>query len=219
MSNASKRSSTGHHGGHKSTASDHASPNGRTSSPSSTANGLGRSPSTRQSHVSARAAARRPGGSRSNLSVSSVPKMTNNSNDDDDTRAENAALIGELKEQVQKAETVSEQFQKQLGVLQMRLDEAVSEQARLEEQAHEKDSSINSLRGEVRELTRQIRDIEQSRETDRSTMTQEKEQQAAREEELESTIQRLKETIAQKDIRMNMDSDRNLSRSRKLSET
>jgi hypothetical protein len=56
--------------------------------------------------------------------------------------------------------------------------------------------------------------MEQAHEQERNAMLQDKEQQASREEELQSTIQRLKESIAQKDIRVNTDSDKsNISRS------
>ncbi|EEQ31877.1 hypothetical protein McanMca71_007244 [Microsporum canis] len=197
------------------------SPNGprKASQPSerhATTNGVGRSPSTKGSPgpVSARAAAaKRAGLGRSNLSMSSVPRNYPHSNEDEEARAANNALIDDLKEQVQKAETVSDQYRKQLGVLQMRLDDAVSEQSRLEEQAHEKDGLINPLRDEIKELQRQIRDLEQKHETERESMMADKENQTKREEELESTIQRLKETIAQKDFRMGVDGERNLSRS------
>ncbi|KAH8704837.1 hypothetical protein BGW36DRAFT_421428 [Talaromyces proteolyticus] len=174
-------------------------------------NGLHRTPSGRASPVSARAAARKPG--RSNLSVSSVPKMANTDTSDDEARAQNAALIDDLKEQLQKAETASEQYRKQLGVLQMRLDEAVAEQAKLEDQAHEKESKIETLTTEIRDHARQLRDLEQAHDQDRTAMLQDKEQQASRVEELQGTIQRLKETIAQKDIRVNTDSDKDISRS------
>lgn len=175
-------------------------------------NGLHRTPSGRASPVSARAAARKPG--RSNLSVSSVPKIASSTDaSDDEARAQNAALIDDLKEQLQKAETASEQYQKQLGVLQMRLDEAVAEQAKLEDQAHEKESKLDALGAEIRDHARQLRDMEQAHDQDRTAMLQDKEQQASREEELQATIQRLKETIAQKDIRVNADSDKELSRS------
>jgi hypothetical protein len=176
-------------------------------------NGLHRTPSGHASPVSARAAARKPG--RSNLSVSSVAKIANNNTDasDDEARAQNAALIEDLRERLQKAETASEQYQKQLGVLQMRLDDAVAEQAKLEDQAHEKDSKLDALGAEIREHARQLRDMEQAHDQDRTAMLQDKEQQASREEELQATIQRLKETIAQKDIRVNADSDKEISRS------
>ena len=123
-------------------------------------------------------------------------------------------MIEGLKEQLQKAETVSDQFQKQLGVLQMKLDEAVEEQAKLEEQVHERDSKMETLQTEIREQGRQLRDMEQAHETERTAIVRDKEQQAGREDELQSTIQRLKETIAQKDLRMNVDGERNVPRSR-----
>lgn len=189
-------------------------PNGATSrsvkSPTSPTNGLQRSPSGRVSPMSARAAARKP--LRSNLSVSSVPKLTNEPADED-ARAENAALIGELKEQLQKAEMASEQYFKQLGVLQMRLDEAISEQVKLEDQSHEKDTKIEALNTEIREHARQMRECGQVYEMERNAMFQDKELQASREEELQIMVQRLKESLAQKEIRMNIENDKNVSRS------
>lgn len=183
---------------------------GHARSPSA-ANGLSRSPSARGSTpVSARAAARKPG--RSNLSTSNVPKIANQQPSDEDARAQNAALIDELKEQLQKAETASEQYRKQLGVLQLRLDEAVSEQGKLEDQGHEKDSRLEALNTEIREHVRQIRDLEQNHEMERNAMLQEKEQQSSREEEMQATIQRLKDSLSQKE-RINADNDRNVSRS------
>ncbi|KAI9924911.1 hypothetical protein ASPWEDRAFT_141060 [Aspergillus wentii DTO 134E9] len=199
-----------------STAENHpvngSSPRTHSRSPSATTNGVSRTPSVRGSTpVSARAAARKPTRS-SNLSMSSVPKVANDPSEEE-ARAQNAALIEELREQLQKAETASEQYRKQLGVLQMRLDEAVSEQGKLEDQAHEKDGRFEALNGEIREHVRQIRDLEQTHEMERNAMLQEKEQQASREEEMQATIQRLKETVAQKDMRINADSDKNVSRS------
>lgn len=145
--------------------------------------------------------------------MSNIPKISNDSSDED-ARAQNVALIAELKEQLQKAEIVSEQYRKQLGVLQMRLDEAVSEQSKLEDQAHEKDSKIEALNNEIRVHVRQIRDLEQNHEMERNAMIQEKELQASREEELQAAIQRLKDSLAQKDVRSNVENDRiNMSRS------
>ena len=186
-------------------------PRSHTRSPSASTNGLTRTPSGRSTPVSARAAARKPG--RSNLSMSSVPKANNNDPSDEEARAQNAALIEDLKEQLQKAETASEQYRKQLGVFQMRLDEAVSEQGKLEDQSHERDSKIELLNGEIREHVRQIRDLEQTHEMERNAMLQEKEQQGSREEEMQATIQRLKDSMAQKDMRINADNDKNMSRS------
>lgn len=191
------------------------SPGTHSRSPSKGTNGLQRTPSGRASPVSARAAARKPG--RSNLSVSSVPKVTNTDSSDEEARAQNAALIEELKEQLQKAESASEQYRKQLEVLQLRLDEAIAEQTRLEDQAHEKESKIEALNSEIREHARQLRDLEQAHERERNAMLQDKEQQASREEELQATIQRLKESLAQKEKeRANTEGDKNVSRSCKF---
>ncbi|KAJ5466257.1 hypothetical protein N7530_010044 [Penicillium desertorum] len=185
--------------------SNNGSTRGHARSPSAT-NGLNRSPSLRGSTpVSARAAARKPG--RSNLSMSNVPRVSNDPSEEE-ARAQNAALIEELREQLQKAESASEQYQKQLGVLQMRLDEAISEQTKLEDQAHERDSRIEALNSEIRDQGRQIRDLEQNHEAERNAMLQEKEHQTSREEEMQATIQRLKDSIAQKDMRMNAEGDR-----------
>ncbi|KAL2834196.1 hypothetical protein BDW59DRAFT_44750 [Aspergillus cavernicola] len=203
---------------HKTSVADPISTNGTTTpsrghtkSPTTSSNGLSRTPSLRGSTpVSARAAARKPG--RSNLSMSSVPKIPADPSEEE-ARAQNAALIEDLRAQLQKAETASEQFRKQLGVLQLRLDEAVSEQAKLEDQGHEKDSKFETLNSEIREHVRQIRDLEQAHELERNAMLQDKEQQASREEEMQTTIQRLKEAVAQKDMRMSAENDKNVSRS------
>ncbi|PWY68642.1 hypothetical protein BO70DRAFT_151720 [Aspergillus heteromorphus CBS 117.55] len=215
MSSATPRKpGTPGHSARSSTAETHAA-NGASSrphsrSPSTSTNGVSRSPSLRASTpVSARAAARKPG--RSNLSTSSAPKVTPNASEEE-ARAQNAALIDDLKEQLQKAETASEQYRKQLGVLQMRLDEAVSEQGKLEDQSHERDSKVEALNGEIRDHVRQIRDLEQAHELERNAMLQEKEQQASREEEMQATIQRLKESLAQKE--RNADADKTSFRNR-----
>lgn len=134
--------------------------------------------------------------------MSNVPRISNDPSEEE-ARAQNAALIDELKEQLQKAETASEQYQKQLGVLQMRLDDAISEQGKLEDRAHERDTRIETLNGEIRDQVRKIRDMEQNHEQERNAMLQEKEQQASREEEMQATIQRLKDSLAQKDMRIN----------------
>lgn len=141
-----------------------------------------------------------------------MPRIQNDPSEEE-ARAQNAALIEELREQLQKAETASEQYQKQLGVLQMRLDEAISEQGKLEDQGHERDTRIEALNGEIRDQARKIRDLEQNHELERNAMLQEKEQQASREEELKATIQRLKDSLAQKSMPVNAESERQVSRS------
>lgn len=153
------------------------------------------------------------------MSQTNIPTVSDfDKSAEEDARLENAQLIDDLKRQLQKAETTSEQHQKQIANLQLRLDETLDDHGKLEEQGHEKDDKIQALRSEVREATRQRRELEASLETERNTMIREKEQQASREEELQSTIQRLNETMRQKEMRMQVEGERpNLSRSCKIS--
>ena len=146
----------------------------------------------------------RPGAGASNLSNSSVPTDA-----DDDARAESVAVLDDLKERLIKAETLSEQFQKQAQVLQLRLDEAINEQAKLEDKLHEGDERIETLENEKRDALRQKREMESIYEAERSSMTKEREESANREEEMQTIIQRLKDSLTQ---RSNVDEESRLSR-------
>ncbi|KAI1756070.1 hypothetical protein F4782DRAFT_484687 [Xylaria castorea] len=137
--------------------------------------------------VSARAAAHRTS---SSLSISSRV--------DDDARAETVALIEDLKERLHRADVTAEQNRKQAEVLQSRLDEALKEQVKLEESAHENDEQIETLRNEKREAARQMREMEAIYEAERSSMMKEKEEMSNREEEMQTIINRLKETLTQR---------------------
>ena len=215
MSAAPRRAGTPVKNNETNGSSPRAHAHARTANPSAT-NGLSRTPSTRSSTpVSARAAARKP---RNNTFSNPKTNSNGNNNDqsDEEAREQQAAVIAELKEQLHKAASTSEQYSKQLDVLQLRLDEAVSEQGRLEDQAHEKDVKMEQLDSKMIEHVRQIRGLELAHERERNLMLQEKEQLASREEELQATIQRLKESLSQKDTRINAGYGRNLSRSCKF---
>ncbi|KAI1812599.1 hypothetical protein GGS20DRAFT_557035 [Poronia punctata] len=137
--------------------------------------------------VSARAAAHRAS---SSLSISTVA--------DADARAETVALIDDLKDRLSKADAGSEQYRKQAEVLQSRLDDALKEQAKLEERAHENEEQIETLRNEKREAARQMREMEAIYEAERSSMMKEKDEMTNREEEMQAIINRLKETLNQR---------------------
>lgn len=117
---------------------------------------------------------------------------------DADARAETVLLIEDLKERLQKADAASEQHRKRAEVLQTRLDDALKEQAKLEERVHESEEQIEALRNEKREAARQMREMEAIYEAERSSMMKEKEEMANREEEMQAVINRLKETLNQR---------------------
>ncbi|KAK3681411.1 hypothetical protein B0T22DRAFT_473358 [Podospora appendiculata] len=119
-------------------------------------------------------------------------------------RAETVALLDDLKDRLSKAETASETYKRQTEVLQSRLDEALKEQAKLEEKVHENEEQIEWLTNEKREGARQMREMESIYEAERGAMMKEKEDMANREEEMQTVIQRLKDSLAQR----NLDDDR-----------
>lgn len=151
--------------------------------------------------MSARAALQRPGAGPSKLNHAG-----DNVEAEEEARAENIALIEDLKERLQASEATSEKYQKEALVLQSRLDEALSEQGKLEEKLHESEEKNESLENEKREASRQKSQMESIYEAERSSMTKEREAMANREEEMQAIIQRLKDTLAS---RTNNENDEN----------
>ncbi|KAF1848541.1 uncharacterized protein K460DRAFT_281012 [Cucurbitaria berberidis CBS 394.84] len=158
--------------------------------------------------VSARAAAKRPTAPSTLSNGESQADAT-----DDEARDEQAVFLQGLKDRLQKAETEAEERQKQVEVLNARLDEALQEQAKLEERAHEEEEKVESLDNEKRELTRQHRELEAIYEAERAQAMKEKEETHTREDELQDTIQRLKETMASKHGQTAEGDEEHLSRS------
>ncbi|KAF2402615.1 hypothetical protein EJ06DRAFT_520556 [Trichodelitschia bisporula] len=170
-------------------------------------NGVTRSRSVRTTNgtpISARAAVKRPSQS-SNLIQAMTPA-------DEDARIEAAALIEDLKTRLQKTESATEEYAKQVQVLQARLDESTMEQGRLEERVHEEEERVQDLENEKRESVRQRRELEAIYETERATMIKEKEATQRRDEELQGIIARLKESLAQRDSRPGLTDEKRLSR-------
>lgn len=167
---------------------------------------------------SARASTKRPGPGPTNLSSNDISTASEDASEDD-ARAETAAVIDELKGRLLKAETTSGEYQRQLAILQMRLDESHGEHGRLEERMHEDSERIQALENKKRDVLRQNRDTEALLDSERIAMAKQNNEYNSREEGLNSTIQRLKETLAQRDMRMNIDGDKRLSRSCKQCRT
>jgi chromosome segregation ATPase len=119
---------------------------------------------------------------------------------DDEAREEQAAFLQDLSDRLRKAESEAEERNKQVEVLNARLDEALQEQAKLEERAHEEEEKVETLENVKRELTRQHRELEGIYEAERVQAMKDKEDTQTREEGLQDTIQRLKETMAAKNV-------------------
>ncbi len=149
----------------------------------------------------------------SNLSNGNSVSLASDDPNEDDARAETVALIDELKSSLHKAETASEEYQRQLSVLQTRLEDALNEQGKLEEHLHECNDRVVALETEKRDSVRRMREMEGLFVSERAAMMKEREEQELRGEEMQSAIQRLKETLAQKDLRLNLEGDGGLSRS------
>lgn len=188
------------------------SPLSRGSSSSTvTANGLARGPSMRGGTTTSRPAKRTP--NNSNF-LNSNPNVSDDASEED-ARAENVSIMDELTSQVRKAETAAEEYQRQLNILQTRLDDSLSYQAKLEDQVVEAKGKIEELdKGFVSE-SRQRREMEGCFEAERSAFISDISEQKAREAELESTILRLKESLSQRELRAAFDEENGSLRSRK----
>lgn len=156
---------------------------------------------------SAKAAARRPG----SMSISQDGLADG---EEQDARAQQLMMIEDLKAQLRKAEFASQEYQKQATILQARLGEANRGQTRLEERLQQNDERLETLEIERRDATRRQRELEIIYERGQAVATREKEMAALREEELQETIRRMKETLTQKPMfRAGSDDDGRTSRS------
>ncbi|KAK5168770.1 uncharacterized protein LTR77_006079 [Saxophila tyrrhenica] len=136
--------------------------------------------------VSARAAARKPANDASATSSS-----------DEDAKAELQAQLSELQQRLQDSETALSTSQRQADVLQVKLDEALKEQSILDENVHENTERLEELENEKRELLRSKREAEQIFESERAATLREREEAVTREEEMQRSLMRMKESLAQ----------------------
>jgi hypothetical protein len=127
---------------------------------------------------------------------------------EEDAKAELAARMDELHEKLQEAERAREESQKQAALLELKLDEANKEQALLEESVHEHTERINDLELEKKESLRARREMEQIYESEKEAAMKEKEEAVTREEDMQAALQRMKETLAQREMRAGLEDDR-----------
>ena len=183
-------------------------------------NGVAKTPNVKSPSGVARpnrASVRRPGSivGSNGLSSALASFVADDEAKKDDARIENAALIDNLKKSLRNAEMVSEDYHNQLSVLQRKMDDLMSDHAKLEEQMHESTEKIEDLEARKREDSRQVREMANLYESERMAMLRDREEASSRETELKTTIQRLKETMAGREMRFNLvaDPDGRLSRS------
>ena len=184
----------------------------RQNSSITSAEGLARSPSLRAANGLSRPARSSAKRLSPNTSFFNTNSNVSDEASGDDARAEDASVIDELRDRLRKAELASEEFQRQLTMMQTRLDESVQEQGKLEENVHEYEGKINDLEDEKVRLNRQKREVENMLDSERTAMVQDKAEQKAREDELANTIKRLK---MQRDSRTSSDENREPAATRK----
>lgn len=124
---------------------------------------------------------------------------------DDDAKAELQSHLSDLQSKLAESEAALTTSQKQAEVLQIKLDEALKEQSMLEDNVHEHTERIEELENERREKERGRREMEQIYEAERAANLKEKEESLRREEEMQSSLIRMKEALQAREIRAGLD--------------
>lgn len=156
--------------------------------------------------MSARGAVRKPA-VRGNSGLGGHTKSIDSSYDDD-SRAEHGQLVEDLRQQVQKAEVASEQYQKEVEILQMRLNEAVGERNSLEDAISQKDAEAEAVHAETKDIMRQKKEMEQAHQSEKAMMLKERDDRLNEEQALQAVIHRLSETTRQREMRAHVEGDR-----------
>lgn len=169
------------------------------SSSTVTANGVAKSQSMRGN---AREAVKRPSPNTSFLHT--TPNVSDDTSEED-ARAENNSIMDDLRSRIVKAENASEEYQRQSNILQTRLDDSFSQQGKLEDQLAEGTGKIEELENEKIQGLRYRREMENRFDTERTAYMNDKDEQKARVEELEAVNQRLKDMLAQRELRSNVE--------------
>lgn len=117
------------------------------------------------------------------------------------------ARLEELAEKLAAAEQATLEREKQMAVVQAKLDDSLKEQGMLEDSVHENSERIEELENAKKESTRARRELEQIYESERAASMKEKEEAATREEEMRNALQRMKESLAQREMRAGLGED------------
>ena len=123
---------------------------------------------------------------------------------EEDARIESATTVENLKKSLHSAEVMCEEHRQQAEVLQQKMDQMLREHARLEEQLHDSTLSNDGHEARRKEDSRRVRDMASLFESERAAMLRDREEAGAREKELQATVQRLKETMAGREMRFHV---------------
>lgn len=134
---------------------------------------------------------------------------------EEDARANNASIMDELKSRLRKAETASEEYQRQLKMLQSRLSETLMEQGALEDRLQEGIRQIEMLESDRVQAAREKREMEAQFDAERKAVMKDKQEQKLAEDELQLVNQRLKDALALRETRYTLDEEKGPQRSRK----
>ncbi|KAL8692212.1 MAG: hypothetical protein Q9218_002712 [Villophora microphyllina] len=175
-------------------------PRGSTA-PSPNLTGTGRSSPVRSTSTisrSARGSIKKPN---PNLKRSSAAPPVLEDAQEFDARAEQLLIMDEYKDKASKAEAKSEEYLRQLQGLQSRLNESLQEHGKFEEQLHDREVKLVDLEDQIKQATKQRRELENSIEAERNSMLRDQADQKAKEQELQAANQRLKDSLAERDLR------------------
>lgn len=134
---------------------------------------------------------------------------------EEEARANNASIMDELKNRLQKAETASEEYQRQLSMLQNRLNDTLLEQGALEDRLQEGIGKIEMLENDKLQAAREKREMESQFDAERMAVMKDKDERKLVEDELQSVNQRLKDALAQRETRYTADEEKGPERTRK----
>jgi chromosome segregation ATPase len=132
---------------------------------------------------------------------------------EEEARADNTAIMDELRNRLRKAETASEEYQRQLSMLQIRLNDTLLAHGALEDRLQESVKKIETLENEKIQAAREKREMENQFDAERVAVMKDKEEHKLIEEELQSANQRLKDALAQREARY-VDEEKGPERSR-----
>ena len=190
-------------------------PSFRGSSPVTTpSNGLARTHSIRGTSGLSRSKRTAVSRASPNTRFSTMNSNVPDEGTDEDVKAETIQLIDELRSKLRKAEITCEEHQRQMTVLQKRLDDSLAQEGILEDRVQEEIAKIKQFENDQTVLLRQTRDLENSLDVERKAAIKEKDDQHIREQELQAVIHRLKENLAQRDMRSPMIGEAGSPRSR-----